>query len=355
MMRAISLALQGWGRVAPNPLVGAVLLENGEIVGEGYHREFGAPHAEVAALDSCESAAGATCVINLEPCCHQGKTSPCTDALEAAGVKRVVFAVQDPDPAAAGGAQRLRNAGIEVASGVCAAEAAALNAPFLLSRTRPDLPYVALKLATSLDGFISDDNRKSRWISGEVARNYVHWLRAGFDGLGVGRRTVEEDDPQLTVRGDIAPRVAPTRVVFSRSGRLSPLSRIAQTAGTTPTILVTEPGKTRASEADLEGTEVEVLAASGIDEALGALRAKGIESILIEGGGMLAREFLDARVVDRLYWIQAPILLGSGVPGLGPAHPTALDRVMGWVPTERRSLGRDTLLVVDRELCLPES
>ncbi|MDH5549941.1 MAG: bifunctional diaminohydroxyphosphoribosylaminopyrimidine deaminase/5-amino-6-(5-phosphoribosylamino)uracil reductase RibD, partial [Gemmatimonadota bacterium] len=215
MARALELARRGWGRVAPNPLVGAVLVREGRLLAEGYHAEFGGEHAEIRALGDCADPSGATCVVTLEPCAHHGKTPPCADALVAAGVARVVFALPDPDPVAGGGAARLRQAGIEVAEGVGRLDAAALNAPFLWSRLRPERPFVALKMATSLDGFVADRSGASQWISGPEAREYAHWLRAGFDAVAVGRGTAVADDPALTVRGSVAPRVAPTRVVFA--------------------------------------------------------------------------------------------------------------------------------------------
>lgn len=353
MERALALALKGWGRVAPNPLVGAVLLKGGEIVGEGWHREFGGAHAEIAAIESCESPSGSTCVVNLEPCTHHGKTPPCTDALLEAGIHRLVFATRDPDPTATGGAELLRRAGLEVVGGVLQAEAAALNAPFLTNHVRTDVPYVALKLATSLDGFIADRSRSSQWISGEQARSYVQWLRAGFGGVAVGLATVEQDDPQLTVRGEVEPRIPPVRIVFTRSGNLSLESQLVKTSRVTPTILVVARGRSAAAAERLGGTAVEVLSADGLGEALQALRGKGVHSILVEGGGVLARALLEDSLVDRIYWIQAPILLGSGVPGLGLGSPRALAEAWGWTPSERRSLGGDTLLVVDREPCLP--
>ena len=207
MELALELALGGWGRVSPNPLVGAVLLKDGAVVGRGHHREYGAPHAEIEAISACEDPHGTTCVLNLEPCSHRGKTPPCTDALVMAGVRRVVFAVADPNPRAGGGSRRLRSHGIEVESGLLRDEAAALNAPFLWSQVRAYRPFVALKLATSMDGFVADASGNSQWITCESARAHAHWLRAGFDAIGVGRRTVDRDDPQLTARGPVAPRV----------------------------------------------------------------------------------------------------------------------------------------------------
>lgn len=355
MARALSLALKGWGRVAPNPLVGAVLLRDGAVVGEGHHAEFGGPHAEIAALAACPDPAGTTCVVNLEPCAHYGKTPPCADALIVARVRRVVIALPDPNPDATGGVKALRKAGIEVDVGVGREAAAALNAAFLWSMRRPELPFVALKIATSVDGFLADARGRSQWISGPEAREYVHWLRAGFDAIGVGRQTAEIDDPQLTVRGSLVPRVSPSRVVFARSGSVRPDLQLLRTAHAVPTIIVTDPGTQAGTERTLRGTRAQVVGASGLKASLVKLRTMGVWSLLIEGGALLGGALLEGGLVDRLYWIQAPMLLGSGKAAFGSRPPVALDAATPWVVTERRPLGRDTLLVMDRELCLQGS
>src|SRR5436309_11113344 len=236
MERALDLARRGWGRVAPNPLVGAVVLAGDAVVAAGYHAEFGGPHAEVVALRAAgERARGATLVVNLEPCAHHGKTPPCTDALIAAGVTRVVAAIRDPDPAARGGAEVLRAKGLAVTFGVLAERAAALNAPFLFAHAQAERPFVALKLATSIDGRIADAHGSSRWVSGEAAREYVQWLRAGFDAIAVGGTTALRDDPQLTVRGPLTPRRPPIRVVFDRRAMLNATADLVKTARELPT------------------------------------------------------------------------------------------------------------------------
>src|SRR5512134_1004961 len=202
MARAIDLAWQGWGRVAPNPMVGAVVLADGRTVGEGWHAEFGRRHAEVVALDAAGvQARGATLVVTLEPCAHDGKTPPCTRAILAAGVKRVVAAIRDPHPAARGGVEALQREGVEVEVGLMADAAAAQNAAFLCACQRTERPFVALKLATSIDGRIADADGNARWVSGEEARSWVHWLRVGYDAIAVGGTTALTDNPQLTARG----------------------------------------------------------------------------------------------------------------------------------------------------------
>ena len=358
MARAMELGWRGWGRVHPNPMVGSVLLAGDQVVGEGFHAEFGGVHAEVAALDAAgRRAAGATAVVTLEPCTHVGKQPPCADALIRAGVRRVVAAVRDPNPAAGGGARRMRDAGIDVEIGLMGEQAAAQNAAFFHYLRNVDRPWIALKLATTLDGRIADARGRSRWISGPDARDYVHWLRAGFDAIATGGRTAAQDDPSLTVRGAVTPRVVPRRVIFDRALGLSPASVVVRTAGETPTIVVSAPAAVGSVRAEaLRAAGVQVLGAASLEAAMTALRSAGISSMLVEGGGRLAGALLDAGLVDRYYWIQSPVLLGEGgVPAFSGVPDTALAGAPRWTVAERRALGEDTLLVVDREPCSPES
>ena len=266
-------------------------------------------------------------------------------------MRRVVIAVPDPSDAARGGTEVLRRSGVEVELGVRREAAAALNAAFLWNVRRPDRPFVAVKVATSLDGYLADATGRSQWISGEEARAYVHWLRAGFDAIAVGRRTAEADDPELTVRGPLVPRQAPRRVVFARSGQLGDHLRLVRGAHEVPTIVVTAPAGQRVAQR-LARLGVHVLGAEDLSGGLRALRGLGIGSVLVEGGSTLLAALLAAQLVDRVYWIQASLWLGAGVPAFGPREPIPLERARPWVVAERRALGRDTLLVVDRELCL---
>lgn len=357
MARAIELAWTGWGRVAPNPMVGAVVLADGRTVGEGWHAEFGRPHAEVVALDAAGvKARGATLVVTLEPCTHEGKTPPCTRAILAAGVKRVVVAIRDPNPAARGGIEALRREGVDVEVGVLAEEAAAQNAVFLCARQRADRPFVALKLATSIDGRIADADGNARWVSGEEARIWVHWLRAGFDAIAVGGTTALTDNPQLTARGELTPRRPPVRVVFDRRAMLNAGVELVSSARTIPTWVMASPDAPLANAEILEAAGVRVLRPADLAEGIGLLRREGIESVLCEGGGALGAKLLADGLVDRLYWVQAPVWLGErGVPAFPgvAAHP--LSEAPRWIPVARRTLGPDTLLVLDRRLCLPAS
>jgi diaminohydroxyphosphoribosylaminopyrimidine deaminase/5-amino-6-(5-phosphoribosylamino)uracil reductase len=355
MTRALALAWRGWGRVAPNPMVGAVLLRDGAVVAEGWHAEFGGPHAEVAALAAGADPRGATCVVTLEPCAHTGKTPPCADALIAAGVARVVIAGRDPDPAARGGIERLRAAGVAVDVGAGARDAAALNAAFLWSTVRPERPFVAVKLATSFDGYVADHTGRSRWISGPEAREWVHWLRAGFDALGVGGRTAVADDPQLTVRGSVVPRVPPARVIFAGRAELGPEMQVFRPGVGGPAVVVAPAARAPTAERLLGDAGVRVLAADRLEDALRGLAELGIRSVLVEGGGRLVGALLDRGLVDRVYRITAPTWLGRGTPAFAAHAARALADAARWTVVERRVLGDDTLLVIDRELCLRAS
>jgi diaminohydroxyphosphoribosylaminopyrimidine deaminase/5-amino-6-(5-phosphoribosylamino)uracil reductase len=313
MAHALELARRGWGQTKPNPMVGAVIVRNGEIVGEGYHARAGEPHAEIIALQIASGKTkGATLYVTLEPCNHHGRTPPCANAIIAAEIERVVIAVADPNPEAAGGAAKLRASGIEVEFGVLQYEAWELNAAFHASFTLKR-PWVMLKLAISLDGAISDAARSRGWLTGPEARAEVQRLRAISDAVAVGIATGIADDPLLTARSDPPPVTQPTRVVFDRHARLSAMSALARTAREVPTIIVTT---TRTKlPADLANAGVEALPARDLMDALHTLKEAGVSSLLVEGGAGLAASFLAANCVDRLIIFQAPIVLGAGSLG----------------------------------------
>ena len=350
MALALDLAWRGWGRVHPTPLVGAVVLADGAVVGEGWHAEFGARHAEPVALEQAGARArGGTLVVTLEPCDHQGKQPPCTEAIVRAGIRRVVAAMADPNPAAAGGSARLDSLGLEVQTGLEREAAAAQNAIFLHQFRNQLRPFVALKLATSLDGKIADASGHSRWISGEAARQYVHWLRAGFDAIGIGGRTARADDPRLTVRGPVSPRVAPRRLIFDAGADVDTRLTIVRTARETPTTIVTGMDAPSDRVDRLAAAGVTVIRAGTLEEALRRLRAEGVGSLLVEGGGRLAGALLGLGLVDRYYWVQSPLWLGDrGVPATAGLPSDPIARAERWSVVERRALGEDTLLVVDR-------
>jgi diaminohydroxyphosphoribosylaminopyrimidine deaminase / 5-amino-6-(5-phosphoribosylamino)uracil reductase len=313
MARALELARLGWGQTAPNPMVGAVVVLDGQIVGEGYHAKAGRAHAEVVALETAGNRAhGATLYVTLEPCNHQAKTPPCTNAIIAAEIRRVVAAVGDANPDAAGGAEKLRSNDIIVDFGVLETEGRELNAAFLASFSL-DRPWITLKLAVSLDGAIADAERTRGWLTGPLARTEVQRLRAVSDAVAVGIATAIADDPLLTARIEPPPAVQPTRIVFDRNARLSAESALARTAREVPTIIITT--RTTKIPADLLNAGVVGIKARDLHDALGQLKARGIKSVLVEGGAGLAASFLGAGCVDRMIIFQAPIVLGAGALG----------------------------------------
>ena len=313
MDEALALARRGWGQTAPNPLVGAVLYVDDEKISDGFHARFGEAHAEAVAIANAEARArGSTLYVTLEPCAHHGKTPPCTDAIIAAGIKRVVIATRDKNPVAQGGAEQLRAAGIEVDIGVREKEAIELNAPFFHA-LESNRPWVTLKLALSLDGAIAGAERAGGWLTGDESRETVQRMRAGSDAIAVGVQTALADNPQLTARTDPPPRIPPLRIVFDRGARLSSQSFLAQTARDTPTMIVT--ARSTRMPADLESLGVEQLAAHDVGDALERLKGRGIMSVMVEGGAGLAASFLAGNYVDRLVIFRAPIILGEGALG----------------------------------------
>jgi diaminohydroxyphosphoribosylaminopyrimidine deaminase / 5-amino-6-(5-phosphoribosylamino)uracil reductase len=352
MGRALALAERGRGSTRPNPMVGAVVARGGRVVAEGFHRRAGAPHAEVNALArlSPGAARGATLYVNLEPCCHTGRTGPCTEAILAAGIGRVVVGMRDPNPLVDGrGVARLRRAGVRVDVGCLEAESRALNRAFSIW-VRERRPLVTLKAAASLDGFIADGRPRKRrapvWITGPEARRVAHELRAAHDAVLVGSGTVLADDPRLTVRLPDA-ACAPTRVVLD--GRLRTPAKAHVLARGAPTIVFTKRGASPARVRALRATGAEVVelaAARGrlpIAAVLRALAARDIQSVLVEGGAAVHGAFIEAGLVDDVALFVAPRLLGGGVPlaaGLGRALAEGL--ALG--PISARAVGGDILL-----------
>ncbi len=343
MRRALALAERGWGQVAPNPLVGAVLVRDGRVVGEGYHAAYGKAHAEVMAIARAGARAhGSTAYVTLEPCAHHGKTPPCADALVEAGVSRVVVATRDPSREAAGGVERLRAHGIVVEIGVGEQEARDLNADFIFAQ-HATRPWVTLKLAVSIDAALADYTRKTGWLTGAESRAEVHRLRAQSDAVAVGMGTVLADDPALTVRDAKAPRVAPRRVVFSRAGRLPVTSVLAATARETP-VLVLADQPDPAYEATLHEMGVDLVAASTLAEGMRALRGRGIRSLLVEGGAKLASVLLRDSLVDRLVVFSAPVFLGEGaLPAFAGLPPQLSGEARRLRVVARRTFGDDIM------------
>jgi diaminohydroxyphosphoribosylaminopyrimidine deaminase/5-amino-6-(5-phosphoribosylamino)uracil reductase len=324
--RAIDLAALGGSRVSPNPRVGAVIVRDGRVIGEGYHHEAGAPHAEVEAIGSADGQelSGATIYVSLEPCCHHGRTPPCTDAIREAGIARVVVASDDPSSHASGrGLGILRDDGIEVlvADGEIATRARLLNQPFR-KHARTGRPWVMLKSAMSIDGKVATRSGDSKWISGEASRELVHEWRAGSDAVAVGIGTALADDPLLTARiggsdSQVLAAKQPRRVVFDSLAQLPLSSRLLDDVAAIPLTVVVSRAAPRTATDALETRGVEVICATGENEqarvrsALDQLGGSGVTSLLLEGGPKLAGVFLDAGEIDEVRLFMAPILLGG--------------------------------------------
>lgn len=332
MDRALALAEEGRGRVSPNPMVGCVLVAGGEVVGEGWHRRAGAPHAEIEALTAAaERARGATAYVTLEPCNHQGRTPPCTEALLTAGVGRVVIAALDPNPnVRGGGAERLEAAGVPVTLGVRGAEASAQNEAFFTAH-RELRPFVLYKTAMTLDGKLATRTGRSRWITGEAARARVQRWRDEFDGVVVGINTVLLDDPQLTAR--VPGGRTPVKVVFDSVARTPSTAKLLEPdeRGEAARVVIFATDKaapTRVSALRERGAEVVIVperqGRADLGTALAELLRRDVTSLLLEGGGTLAWAFFEARAVDRVAWFIGPKLLGGSgatpLGGLGVAH-----------------------------------
>jgi diaminohydroxyphosphoribosylaminopyrimidine deaminase / 5-amino-6-(5-phosphoribosylamino)uracil reductase len=340
MRRAIEIAARGAGRVEPNPLVGAIIVdEDLHLIGEGWHEQFGGPHAEVMALAIAGSRArGGTLFVTLEPCCHFGKTPPCVDAILAAGLHRVVIAMQDPFPQVAGrGIEKLRAAKLDVSVGLQEDEARRLTAPFC-KLVASGLPYVHAKWAMSLDGRIATASGASKWISNAASRQVVHVLRGRMDAIAVGVGTALADDPLLTAR-PAGPRTA-TRIVFDSRARLPVESQLIRTIDQAPVLVVCSSLASRDQVARLRDAGAEVLevgsAAPNADAGrpdpaalLAELGRRKMTNLLLEGGAELLGTFFDRRLIDEVHVFIAPKLLGgvgakSPLGGIGRSSPSDL-------------------------------
>lgn len=325
MRRALELAARARGRTSPNPMVGAVLVKDGQLIGEGFHAYAGSDHAEVATLrDAGSAAAGATLYVSLEPCCHYGRTPPCVEQILQAGIRRVVAACEDSNPAVSGkGIAALRAAGLSVDVGVLADEAERLNEAFF-THVRTGRPFVTLKVAASLDGKIATRTGESRWITGESARRRVHQLRNEMDAVLVGIGTVLRDDPLLTTRLAIADQRDPVRVIVDNLARLPLRAKVVNRASTAPTILAVSQmaPRTKLEALEREGVQVIVVESSprrvSLERLMEALGKRGILSVMIEGGAEINASALREGIVDKVLVFLAPTLIG------GKSTPTAV-------------------------------
>lgn len=355
MRSALVLARRGLGEVWPNPAVGCVVVREdlgNVVVGRGWTRPGGRPHAETEALRRAgPKAAGATAYVTLEPCDHHGRTPPCSLALIEAGIARAVIATADPDPRVSGnGAARLEAAGIDVVHGVCEDEAKRLNAGYLL-RVIEGRPMFTLKLATTLDGRIATGAGDSRWITGPEARRMAHRMRADHDGVMIGIGTALADDPRLTCRLAGLEARSPVRIVADSRMRLPVTGALVATARDTPTWLLTARGAGDGQRADYESRGVTVIEVEAdaqgrpdIRRLAEELAARGLTRVLVEGGGRLAGGLLGAGLVDGLAWFRGPRLIGGdGIPAAAAFGIEALDQAPAFTRTTVWKAGADIL------------
>lgn len=352
MRAALALARRGLGNVWPNPAVGCLIVKDDRVVGRGWTQPGGRPHAETEALAMAGGAArGAVAYVTLEPCAHHGKTPPCAEALIAAGIARVVVAMEDPDPRVSGaGLALLTQAGIAIVRGVCGDEAAELNAGFF-TKVREGRPLVTLKLATTLDGRIATHSGESKWITGEAARAASHLLRAEHDVIMVGSGTALADDPELTCRLPGLGDRSPVRVVVDGRLRLPLTAKVVTSANEIPTWLVTLEGCDEArceayGDAGVDIVEIPAGPDHTVDlgAALGALAESGVTRVLVEGGAHLASALLRAGLVDRLVWFHAArVIGGDGLPAAVAFGVDHLAQTPRFERVEVRPVGEDLM------------
>ncbi|UCD95073.1 MAG: bifunctional diaminohydroxyphosphoribosylaminopyrimidine deaminase/5-amino-6-(5-phosphoribosylamino)uracil reductase RibD [Candidatus Zixiibacteriota bacterium] len=328
---ALELAEKGRGKTSPNPLVGAVIVKSGRIVGQGYHRKAGTPHAEINALsDARENARGASLYVNLEPCCHYGRTQPCTGEIIKAGVRKVIFSLRDPNPPVNGkGAAQLRKAGIRVRSGVLRKEAEQLNEVYLKFITT-GRPFVILKTAQTFDGRIATGSGDSKWVTGSKARKLVHRLRAECDAVAVGAGTVRADNPSLTVR--LMNGRNPYRLIVSTGLKFPRTISLFNDNDDAKTIVATVENSAR--KLNVKNLIVwEIKKGKGglsLDDFLDKAGQFGISSLLVEGGATLATSFIKSGLVDKHYIFLAPKVLGAGIEAVGNLNIRKMSDAIGY-------------------------
>jgi diaminohydroxyphosphoribosylaminopyrimidine deaminase/5-amino-6-(5-phosphoribosylamino)uracil reductase len=354
MRRALALARKGMGHTCPNPMVGAVIVKNGKVLGEGYHYQFGGPHAEIVALKglSRRQTAGATLYVNLEPCCHYGKTPPCLPVILDSAIRRTVIGIIDPNPLVNGRSiEALKQKGIEVQLGVLEKATRELNRGYLKHITT-GLPWVTMKIAQTLDGRIADPAGYSAWISGEAARKTAHRLRATHDAVLVGIGTVMQDDPRLTVR-NVRGR-QPRRIVLDPNLKTPPEAALLQQKDAGPVWIVTSKNRDKQRQSALESRGARLLTIQNgeppfpWEHILRLLGNNGVTSLLVEGGGGVCTGLLRERAVDRLMICMAPkVLGGAAIPAIGDLGIASLTEALRYRIIRHRRLGEDLCIELE--------
>jgi diaminohydroxyphosphoribosylaminopyrimidine deaminase / 5-amino-6-(5-phosphoribosylamino)uracil reductase len=353
MQTALALAEKGRGYTSPNPMVGAVVVKNGRVVGQGFHEAAGKPHAEVNAIDDAGSlAAGATLYVTLEPCNHTGRTPPCTEKIRNANISRVVVAMKDPNPHVRGhGIEYLSQNGIAVSCGVCKAEARRLNESFI-KYVRTGRPFVSVKCAATLDGQIATRTGDARWVTNTESRRHVHWMRHGVDAILVGMGTVSADDPELTTRLETGRGLDPIRVILDTRLSIGDGARVLRLSSDSDTLIVTGPSVPEVKKKQIfrPGVRhVQIPLNHGridLDVLMDRLGAMGITSLLIEGGGRVIASALASGIVDKVFFFYAPKILGGsdGVPMCRGTGPDTMNRAIPVADITVRQFGADVLI-----------
>ncbi len=338
MNMALDLALKGQGYTSPNPMVGAVVVRSGKVVGTGYHRYAGGPHAEVLAIDEAAQAArNATLYVTLEPCNHIGRTPPCTEKILTTGISEVVVAMKDPNPAVkGGGSDYLKRCGLTVREGLCEDRAKKINESFI-KYVKTKCPFVIVKCAATLDGQIATRTGDSKWVSGPESRKFVHRLRHAADAIMVGVETVKRDDPDLTTRLEDVKGTDPIRIILDTGLSIPEDARLLRSAADVKTIIVTGPSVSQAKSARITRTGARIVtsAVSGgrvaLDGLMGRLGAMGVTSLLIEGGSRVIASAFREKIVDKIFFFYAPKLAG-GNDGFAICTGAGPDRMDQCIP-----------------------
>jgi diaminohydroxyphosphoribosylaminopyrimidine deaminase/5-amino-6-(5-phosphoribosylamino)uracil reductase len=347
MRLTMNLAKKGMGKTSPNPLVGAVVVKNGQIIGKGYHQKFGQPHAEANALRACgDRAKNSTLYVNLEPCCHYGKTPPCTDMIIKSGIRKVVCAILDPNPQVNGkGIRTLKKAGVEVSLGILEEEARKLNEIYLKFITT-GLPFVILKVAQTLDGKIATKLGDSKWITQDDSRRFVHSLRSWVDAVLVGANTVKRDDPELTIHQ--AKGENPLRIILDSSGQISDQAKIIKENKDGKTVIVATDDKIKKrfnEKVRIWKIKKEKDGRVDLAQLLKKMGENQIASLLVEGGRGVFTSFLKEKLVDKIYYFLSPRILGKGLDSFGDLGIEKISQSITLKDYEIKKIKKDLLIV----------